>query len=61
MKATVKNLRGSVEKLSPEESVEGGDTELWGSVIFQGQTRGFVAKGALTLAHSAVWALEALS
>ena len=30
--ATVKNRRGSVEKLSPKESVEGGDTALRGSV-----------------------------
>ena len=32
MKATVENPRGSVEKLSPKESVEGGDTALRGSV-----------------------------
>ena len=32
LKATVKNLRGSVEKLSPKESVEGADTVLRGSV-----------------------------
>ena len=32
MKATVENPRGSVEKLSPEESVEGADTVLRGSV-----------------------------
>ena len=33
MKATVENPRGSVEKLSPKESVEGADTVLRGSVI----------------------------
>ena len=32
MKATVENLRGSVEKLSPNESVEGANTVLRGSV-----------------------------
>ena len=32
MKATVENLRGSVEKLFPKESVEGADTVLRGSV-----------------------------
>ena len=32
MKATVENPRGSVEKLSPKESVEGADTVLRGSV-----------------------------
>ena len=32
VKATVENLRGSVEKLSLKESVEGADTVLWGSV-----------------------------
>ena len=32
LKATVENPRGSVEKLSPKESVEGGDTVLRGSV-----------------------------
>ena len=32
MKATVENPRGSVEKLSPEESVKGADTVLKGSV-----------------------------
>ena len=32
LKATVENPRGSVEKLSPKESVEGGDTALRGSV-----------------------------
>ena len=32
MKATVENLRGSVEKLSPEESVKGANTVLRGSV-----------------------------
>ena len=32
VKATVKNPRSSVEKLSPKESVEGGDTALRGSV-----------------------------
>ena len=32
MKATVKNPRGSVEKLSPKESVKGADTVLRGSV-----------------------------
>ena len=32
VKATVENLRGSVEKLSPKESVEGADTVLRGSV-----------------------------
>ena len=31
MKATVENPRGSVEKLSPKESVKGGDTVLLGS------------------------------
>ena len=29
---TIENLRGSGEKLSPKESVEGGDTALRGSV-----------------------------
>ena len=32
MKANVENPRGSVEKLSPKESVEGADTVLRGSV-----------------------------
>ena len=32
MKATVDNPRGSVEKLSPKESVEGANTVLRGSV-----------------------------
>ena len=32
VKATVENSRGSVEKLSPKESVEGGNTKLRGSV-----------------------------
>ena len=32
LKATVENPRGSVEKLSPKESVEGTDTVLRGSV-----------------------------
>ena len=32
MKATVENPRGSVEKLSPKECVEGADTVLRGSV-----------------------------
>ena len=32
VKATVENPRGSVEKLSPKESVEGADTVLRGSV-----------------------------
>ena len=32
MKTTVENPRGSVEKLSPKESVEGTDTVLRGSV-----------------------------
>ena len=32
MKATVENPRGSVVKLSPKESVKGGDTGLKGSV-----------------------------
>ena len=32
LKATVENPRGSVEKLSPKESVEGADTVLRGSV-----------------------------
>ena len=32
MKGTVENPRGSVEKLSPKESVEGADTVLRGSV-----------------------------
>ena len=31
-KANVENLRGSAEKLSPKESVEGEDTALRGSV-----------------------------
>ena len=31
LKATVENPRGSVEKLSPKESVEGADTVLRGS------------------------------
>ena len=32
LKATAENPRGSVEKLSPKESVEGGDSALMGSV-----------------------------
>ena len=32
LKATVNNPRGSVEKLSPKESVEGADTVLRGNV-----------------------------
>ena len=32
MKATDQNLRGSVEKLSPKESVKGADTVLRGSL-----------------------------
>ena len=32
LKATVENPRGSVEKLSPKESVKGADTVLRGSV-----------------------------
>ena len=32
LKATVKNVRGSVEKLSPKESVKGANTVLRGSV-----------------------------
>ena len=32
LKATVENPRGSVEKLSPKESVEGANTVLRGSV-----------------------------
>ena len=32
MKATVENPRGSVEKLSPKESVKGANTVLRGSV-----------------------------
>ena len=32
LKATVENLRGRVEKLSPKESAEGADTVLRGSV-----------------------------
>ena len=32
LKATVENPRGSVEKLSPKESVEDADTVLRGSV-----------------------------
>ena len=32
VKATVENPRGSVEKLSPKESVQGADTVLRGSV-----------------------------
>ena len=32
VKATVENPRGSVEKLSPKESVEGADTVLRGSL-----------------------------
>ena len=32
VKASVENPRGSVEKLSPKESVEGSDTVLRGSV-----------------------------
>ena len=32
MKATVENSRGSMEKLSPKESVEGANTLLRGSV-----------------------------
>ena len=58
--ATVKNPRGSVEKLSPKESVEGGNTALRGSVrapkgFSEGQPeaakprvrnpKGFAAKG----------------
>ena len=32
MKGTIENPRGSVKKLSPKESVEGGNTALRGSV-----------------------------
>ena len=38
MKATDENLRGSVKKLSPKESVKGADTVLRGSVR---ATKGF--------------------
>ena len=45
LKATVENPRGSVEKLSPKESVEGANTVLRGSVrapngFAQGKSRG---------------------
>jgi hypothetical protein len=60
VKATLENPRGSVEKLSPKESVEGADTVLRGSLrapkgFSEGKPeaakprgrspRGFVAKG----------------
>ena len=50
VKATFQNLRGSVEKLSPKESVEGAHTALGQCEgfqrIFHGQTRGYKTKGA---------------
>ena len=46
-----------MEKLSPKESVEGADTVLKGSVKAPGEN----PEGALTLPHSTVLALEALS
>ena len=54
LKATVENPRCSVDKLSPKESVEGGNTALRGSARapkeFLGrQTRGFKAEGAQLL------------
>ena len=57
MKATVENPRGSVEKLSPKESVEGADTVLRGSVRAPEEN----PKEALTLTRSTVSAPEALS
>ena len=52
LKATVENLRGSVVKLSPKESVEGGDTALRGSVrVLEGFSEGLPMEnleGALT-------------
>ena len=53
VKATAENPRGSVEKLSPKESVKGADTVLRASV------RG--PDGALTLSRSIVLAPQALS
>ena len=50
MKATVENPRGSVEKLSPKESVEGADTVLRGSVRAPEEN----PEGALTLPRSTV-------
>ena len=47
MKATVENPRGSVEKLSPKESVEGADTAAEGLPEEN-------PEGALTLPRSTV-------
>ena len=72
LKATVENPRGSVEKLSPKESVEGAHTVLRGSVrapegFSEGKPeaakpRGRIenAKGALTLPRSTVSAPKTL-
>ena len=57
MKANVENLRGSVEKWSPKESVEGPDTVLRGSVRAPEENH----EGTLTLTRSTVSAPEALS
>ena len=65
MKTTVENPRGSVEKLSPKESVEGADTVLRGSVRApKGFSEGLPEEnpeGALTLTQSTLLAPEALS
>ena len=47
VKATVENPRGSVEKLSPNESIKDGITALRG--IFRGQTRGCKTEGVQSL------------
>ena len=56
-KATVQNLRDSVEKLSPQESVEGANTLLMGSVRAPEEN----PEGALTLPHSTVSVPKAVS
>ena len=51
LKASVKNMRGSVEKISPKESFEGAHSVLRGSLrapkrFFKGQIRGCKTEGA---------------
>ena len=61
LKASVENPRGSVEKLSPKESVEGADTVLRGSVRAPEGLPKENPEGALTLPRSTVSAPKALS
>ena len=66
MKATVENPRGSVEKLSPKENVEGADTVLRGSVrapegFSEGRPEAAKPRGRSTLPRSTVLAPKALS